>query len=139
MNRKKLEVVAALIEQESKVLLCQRREKDAFGLLWEFPGGTVESGETPQGALRREIREELGIDIEVGPLIDRFNDQIPTLEINVSLYKVLGFRGEVTALECREFAFCGLKEARAKGLAPVDRKIVDYLLGKENRRHEAGL
>ena len=128
MNRKKLGVVAALIERGTQVLLCQRKEDDAFGLLWEFPGGAIERGEAPQAALRREIKEELGIDIAVGPLVDRFNDQIPTLEIDVHLYKVTGFQGEITALDCKAFTFCGLEEAKAKDLAPVDRKIVEYLL-----------
>ena len=60
--------------------------------------------------------------------LDRFNDQIPTLEIDVHLYKVTGFQGEITALDCKAFTFCGLEEAKAKDLAPVDRKIVEYLL-----------
>ena len=130
-SRKRLKVVAALIEREAKVLLCQRKEKDAFGLLWEFPGGTVEEGETFQQALKREIKEELNIDIEVGPLVAEFQDQIPTLEINVSLYRVLGFKGEIETLDCKDFSFYELKEARALDLAPVDRKIVDHLLRKE--------
>ncbi|ROP48703.1 MULTISPECIES: (deoxy)nucleoside triphosphate pyrophosphohydrolase [unclassified Rathayibacter] len=64
-----LEVVAAVIESDGRILACRRRpEKDAGGK-WEFPGGKVEAGETHEQALAREIREELGVDIEVGELL----------------------------------------------------------------------
>ncbi|MCJ1701462.1 (deoxy)nucleoside triphosphate pyrophosphohydrolase [Rathayibacter festucae] len=64
-----LEVVAAVIESDGRILACRRRpEKDAGGK-WEFPGGKVEDGETHEQALAREIREELSVDIEVGELL----------------------------------------------------------------------
>ncbi|WP_260303459.1 (deoxy)nucleoside triphosphate pyrophosphohydrolase [Rathayibacter sp. PhB127] len=64
-----LEVVAAVIESDGRILACRRRpEKDAGGK-WEFPGGKVEAGETHEQALAREIREELGVNIEVGELL----------------------------------------------------------------------
>ena len=64
-----LEVVAAVIESDGRILACRRRpEKDAGGK-WEFPGGKVEAGETHEQALAREIREELGVEIEVGELL----------------------------------------------------------------------
>ncbi|MEN2739144.1 (deoxy)nucleoside triphosphate pyrophosphohydrolase [Microbacterium sp. X-17] len=66
-----LPVVAAVIVRDGAVLACRRAaHKDAAGR-WEFPGGKVEAGETPQDALRRELREELGVAVRVGVLLDR--------------------------------------------------------------------
>ena len=134
-SKKELEVVAALIKRDGKVLLCQRREEDAFGLLWEFPGGVREKEESQAQALAREIREELDIDIEVGPLVEIFRDEIPTLKINVYLYAVSDFRGAPQPIECKAFGLFSLEEAGRLHLAPVDRKIVDYLqaVNKEAR------
>jgi 8-oxo-dGTP diphosphatase len=64
-------VVVALIFRDSKILICQRRHDDTHALQWEFPGGKVESGETPSEALVRELREELGIEAVVGEEIFR--------------------------------------------------------------------
>jgi 8-oxo-dGTP diphosphatase len=64
-------VVVALIFRDSKILICQRRHDDTHGLQWEFPGGKVEPGETPSEALRRELREELGIEAVIGKEIFR--------------------------------------------------------------------
>jgi len=61
-----LTVVAAIIEHEGKILACQRRRGGRFELMWEFPGGKIEPGETPEQALARELREELGVNAEIG-------------------------------------------------------------------------
>jgi 8-oxo-dGTP diphosphatase len=66
-----LTVVAALIFRDSRILICQRRRNDSHGLQWEFPGGKVEAGESLEEALRRELREELGIEATVGKEIYR--------------------------------------------------------------------
>jgi len=66
-----IRVVAAVIRHGDEILACRRRPGISSAGLWEFPGGKVEPGETPEDALAREIREELGIDIRVGALIDR--------------------------------------------------------------------
>lgn len=60
------EVVAGILEQNGKMLICQRQEHQPHGLKWEFPGGKVEGGESPEGALARELSEELGIKAEIG-------------------------------------------------------------------------
>jgi len=62
--------VAALICYQDRILVAQRKAQDSNGGAWEFPGGKVEPGETPEQALRREIQEELEIDIQVGKLIE---------------------------------------------------------------------
>jgi mutator protein MutT len=59
-------VVAALIEQNGRLLICQRRRSDCFGLKWEFPGGKVRPGESPAEALASELREELGVAAAIG-------------------------------------------------------------------------
>jgi 8-oxo-dGTP diphosphatase len=66
-----VKVVAALIECEGRLLVCQRRRGNRFALLWEFPGGKVEPGEGLSQALARELNEELGVEAPVGPEIYR--------------------------------------------------------------------
>ena len=60
-----LAVVAGVIESGGKILVCQRRRNDTFGLMWEFPGGKIKQGETPRQALARELQEELGVKAEI--------------------------------------------------------------------------
>jgi mutator protein MutT len=64
-------IVAALIESDGKLLVCQRRRGSMFELMWEFPGGKVQPGEDLRAALTRELEEELGVRAEVGPELHR--------------------------------------------------------------------
>jgi 8-oxo-dGTP diphosphatase len=72
-----LEVVAAIIEREGRILICQRAPGQSHALKWEFPGGKVEPGETPAQALTRELEEELGISGAAGEEIARYEFQYP--------------------------------------------------------------
>lgn len=65
-----IRVVAAIIERDRKVFAARRNADRSAGGLWEFPGGKVESGETPEEALRRELREELSVDTAIGSFVD---------------------------------------------------------------------
>lgn len=74
---KRVVVVAALIQRAGKLLVCQRRSGDSFGLKWEFPGGKVHAGEVPADALARELREELGVDSLIGAEVYRARHRYP--------------------------------------------------------------
>ena len=85
---KTVKVVAAIVIQNDQVLLARRPPGTHHGLLWEFPGGKVESGESPEAALIRELREELNWDVEVGELFDVFTYDGEDVITEISFYLV---------------------------------------------------
>ena len=70
-------VVAAVIFQDDKILVCQRTRHQTMPLKWEFPGGKIEEGEQPRDALHRELDEELGIDAKIGQEVSRIVHEYP--------------------------------------------------------------
>ncbi len=96
---KLLEVVAGLIVREGHVLICQRNAASEFPLKWEFPGGKIEVGESPAEALRRELREELAIEVleskEFTRHVHHYKD-MPAVALR--FYQVLRYQGEVKNL-----------------------------------------
>lgn len=80
-------VVAAVVRRGGRVLITRRRDDAERGGLWEFPGGKVEPGEEEAEALRREIREELGCGLTVGPLRLRHRHAYPDLEVELAFYE----------------------------------------------------
>jgi 8-oxo-dGTP diphosphatase len=88
-------VVAAIIERDGKVLICQRRRNDSHPYKWEFPGGKVEHGELPAAALERELEEELAIQSHIGPELARSEHRYPgRTPILLIFYRVSQFQGE---------------------------------------------
>lgn len=127
MKKLIFDVVGALIEDKGKFLVCQRQDNDLFGSLWEFPGGKVEKGEDKKAALKRELKEELGIQVKVGKLINTFEDEIPAMKITVYLYRCNITKGTPRCLECQDLKWITLDKIGSLNLAPADRKIHSYL------------
>lgn len=92
--------MAAVIERNGDVLICQRKRGGRHGLKWEFPGGKVEPDEEPRDALARELREELAIEASVGPLLGRHQTSYPDgAPIHLHFYHVTEFTGQPVNLE----------------------------------------
>jgi len=88
-------VVAAVMRRGDRILICRRTAAQAHALKWEFPGGKVESGESPPEALRRELREELAVAAQIGDELERYEFQYPGKSpILLIFYTVTEFDGE---------------------------------------------
>jgi 8-oxo-dGTP diphosphatase len=89
-------VVAALIFQNEKILVCQRTRHQVMPLKWEFPGGKIEEGEQPRDALHRELEEELGIDAVIGDEASRIVHTYPNGgSVELRFFAVREYRGEI--------------------------------------------
>ena len=124
-----LTVVAALIACEGKILVCQRRREGAFGLMWEFPGGKKEPGETPSEALARELREELGVDAKIGAEVYRTLHQYAEMAEPIEL---LFFTASAESVQIRNLVFEQIQWRSPESLAelnflPADRELIDKL------------
>ena len=123
---KAIEVVAGLIVRDGRVLICQRSATSKFPLKWEFPGGKVETGENPSAALRRELREELAIDVEESKEFSRYvhyyKDMAP---VELRFFQVTRFRGEVKNLIFQQIVW-----AQVQNLEQFDFLEGDLLLIK---------
>ena len=128
---KSIAVVAAVIADErGRILLTRRPQGSHMAGLWEFPGGKVEDDETNSEALVRELREELGIEVETGPLLDRAVHTEPGLEIRLSFFTVSIVRGEPIALEGQETRWVGPDDMSRLPMPPADEEFVRSLRGR---------
>ena len=92
--------MAAVIERGGGILIAQRKATGRHPLKWEFPGGKVEAGETPEAALARELHEELGIQASIGDLMDHYDVQYPGgPPTHLLFYRVTEFEGEPRNLD----------------------------------------
>ncbi len=99
-------VVAAVIERQGQVLICQRGRDSRHPLKWEFPGGKVEPGETPEDALARELREELAIDAQIAGELHRQEVRYPNgPSLTLLFFLVTEFRGEPRNLQFEQMVW----------------------------------
>jgi len=124
-----LKVVAALIESDGRVLVCQRRRGDRFALLWEFPGGKVEPGEELAAALARELNEELGVDAPVGPEVYRTFFQYREIQNSTEIvfFAALARPEEVRNLAFEKIEWRAPQTLKELDFLPADRDLVGQL------------
>jgi 8-oxo-dGTP diphosphatase len=119
-DRKRTLVVAALVRQDGKILLSQRRADQSLPLCWEFPGGKIEPGEAPEDALRREIREELGCDVEVGAIFEVVFHAYDDFDLYMLVYECTIVAGEPAAKQVAAVAWFTPREIPELSLPPAD-------------------
>lgn len=123
-RRRPVEVVAALIWEKDKFLICQRPAGKSRELLWEFPGGKVEPGETLPQALARECAEELAITVDVGNAFTDRYFEYPDMLIHLTLFHCLISSGFPQALEHRDMRWIHPSQAEGIPFCPADEEIM---------------
>ena len=124
------EVVAALIRDGDRFLICQRPAHKNCGLLWEFVGGKVEPGESKEAALVRECQEELDITLEVGAEFMDVTHTYPELTVHLTLFEARILRGVPRLLEHNDMKWITAAEIDDYPFCPADQVILDRLRGR---------
>lgn len=127
MNTKIINVVAAAIKKDGKILCAQRPEGKTLAGLWEFPGGKIEQNESPEQALLREIREELNVEIAISKYINEASYNYNFGTVIMKTYEARLISGELKKLEHQNFLWLYPSELNTLDWAPVDLPAVDLI------------
>ena len=119
-----VDVVAALIRDGERFLICKRPAHKARALMWEFPGGKVEAGESPRDALIRESMEELDVTLDVGKLYMQVTHEYPDIQIRLSLYEAVIASGELRGKEHEALCWILPREIPDYEFCPADVDII---------------
>lgn len=132
MAATKKTVVAALLLERNRLLICQRRAAGDFPGKWEFPGGKIEPGETPQAALRRELQEELGITAEIGGEVWRVEHQYPGHTPVLLLFFVVSrYEGAIENRIFQQVCWVSPRELVQYDFLEADRCLIERLAAGE--------
>ena len=122
-----VDVVAALVVEDGKFMICQRPAHKARGLLWEFVGGKVEKGETKAEALVRECREELGVTVAPGAVYMEVDHVYPDITIHLTLFRAAIVSGRPQKLEHADIRFIAPLDIPLYAFCPADAAILERI------------
>lgn len=118
-------VAAALILRGDTILICQRGAQQAMAFKWEFPGGKIEAGETPEQALARELNEELGIHAEIGPFVTRVHHTYRNGgAVDLQFFAVHSFDGDIINNIFNDVRWVPLKDLPRYDFLAADRGLI---------------
>ncbi len=120
-------VTAGILKDGDRILICQRRRSDAYGLQWEFPGGKLRAGEAMKESLRRELREELGIEAEIGAEVYRLRHRYPDRFVEVVFFLVKSYRGTVRNQIFESVEWAPRERLPAYPFLEADRELVERI------------
>lgn len=126
-----IQVAAAIIHKNNKILICQRQAKGNCSLLWEFPGGKLESYETLEECLIRECQEELNIKIKLTDIFAKTIYHYPDQEIAFTFFNAEYLEGEITLQVHKDYKWVTTNELKIFEFCPADIEIVKKLLAKK--------
>jgi 8-oxo-dGTP diphosphatase len=127
--RRKIRVVGAMIERDGKYLITQRSARASLPLLWEFPGGRVEPGETDEEALARELAEEMDIEVAVGPRVIHVEHAYESYDIDFCVYRCRHVAGTIQHKGVNDHRWVSPHELDAYEFPAADEKTIAKLLG----------
>lgn len=125
-ERKHIEVVAAIIVRDGRIFATQRGYGE-WRDWWEFPGGKIEPGESTEDALKREIREELGTEIEVDELLTTVEYDYPKFHLTMHCYLCTIISGDLSLLEHEDARWLALDELDCVKWLPADKDVIEKL------------
>lgn len=122
-----IDVAAGLVFRKGELLITQRQAQTHLGGLWEFPGGKREPSETFEQCLVRELLEELGIEVSIGPLIHSLTHAYPEKTVRLNFYRCDLLRGEPQSLGCADFRWVRADQLKDFQFPPADERLLDML------------
>jgi 8-oxo-dGTP diphosphatase len=122
-----IEVAAGLIFRAGRLLITQRRPGDHLGGLWEFPGGKREPDESYEVCLRRELKEELGLEVEPGELLETVSHSYPEKTVRLQFYRCSCGPGEPQLLACQAVAWVTAADLSGYAFPAADEKLLHLL------------
>ena len=125
-----IDVAAALVFRDGKLLITQRQPEAHLGGLWEFPGGKREPDETFEACLARELREELGIEVAVGALVESLTHAYPEKTVHLQFYRCRWVKHEPQPLGCADFRWVNAEELKDYAFPAADSRLLDNCGGK---------
>ena len=117
-------VTAGIIIRGQEILICQRHRSDPYGLQWEFPGGKVKDGEALETAIRRELREELGIEATIGEEVYRLRHRYPDRYVEVIFFRVDSYQGSVINRVFESIEWVPRQDLAGYNFLEADRELV---------------
>ncbi|WP_312692525.1 (deoxy)nucleoside triphosphate pyrophosphohydrolase [Caproiciproducens sp.] len=133
-----IEVVAALIWDKDKFMICQRPMTKARALLWEFVGGKIEPGETKEQALIRECQEELAITLSVGSEFMAVTHEYPDITVHLTLFNATIFEGVPQKLEHNDIRWITVEEIPNYEFCPADEGILQRISSRRKGMQREG-
>ena len=131
-NIRTIRVVAAVIEDNNRYLITQRNPTAVLPLMWEFPGGRVEPGESDAEALKREVSHRLGVEIAVGQLISFVSHPYEKYVVDLYLYECRLTKGKPTAKNVHAYRWATSAEFDEYPFTPADEQSMTKLLGLDD-------
>jgi mutator protein MutT len=132
-------VTAGIILKGNRVLVVQRKPASPRGLFWEFPGGKLEKGEDPRQCLRRELQEELGIEVEAGQRFEIVYHPYPDGRILLLSYLCRRVKGEPRAVDCHRIRWVTEKELKDLPMTEADLPLRNALCADKGLLKSAGV
>lgn len=123
-----MRVTAAVIEKDGRILIARRKMSDRFGGKWEFPGGKIHVGETPEACLKRELNEEFGIEAEIGEFICSSRFAYLHMPLELLVYRARHVSGEFRPVDHDEIKWVLPRDLRGHDYVAADVSVVEMLM-----------